>query len=103
MITEHLVMAFSCISAFKLSAGTRVLLNYTVYIFIGILNFLLTYSSLKILTAVLGKVFVLINIYLIPEHLSECDQRIVTYRRTLEGLKNFTSYLEPSVCWNIYC
>ena len=31
------------------------------------------------------------------------DQLIVTYRRTLEGLKNFTCYLEPSVCWNIFC
>ena len=30
-------------------------------------------------------------------------QRIVTCRRTLEGLKNFTCYLEPSVCWNIFC
>ena len=25
------------------------------------------------------------------------------YRKTLEGLKNFTCYLEPSVCWNIFC
>ena len=30
-------------------------------------------------------------------------QRIVTYRKTLEGLKFFTCYLEPSVCWNIFC
>ena len=25
------------------------------------------------------------------------------YRKTLEGLKFFTCYLEPSVCWNIFC
>ena len=25
------------------------------------------------------------------------------YRKTLEGLKIFTCYLEPSVCWNIFC
>ena len=32
------------------------------------------------------------------------DQRITYwYRKTLEGLKYFTRYLEPSVCWNIFC
>ena len=36
------------------------------------LNFLLTYSSPKIRTAVLGKVFIIINIDLIPELLCEC-------------------------------
>ena len=25
------------------------------------------------------------------------------YRKTLEGLKFFTCYLKPSVCWNIFC
>ena len=30
------------------------------------------------------------------------DERIVTYRRTLEGFKFFTCYLEPSVCWKIF-
>ena len=48
------------------------LLQYTIYIFLCVLNFLLTYGSLKILTAVLGKIFLLINIDLIPELLSEC-------------------------------
>ena len=43
------------------------------YLFFSwILNFLLTYSFLKILTAVLGKMFMLIDIDLIPELLSEC-------------------------------
>ena len=46
-------------------------INY-LYSFLCILNFLLTYSSLKILTAVLGKIFMLINIDLIPELSSEC-------------------------------
>ena len=54
-------------------ADTRVLLKENIYIFLGILNFLLlTYSSLKIRTAVLGKVFMIINIDLIPKLLSEC-------------------------------
>ena len=30
-------------------------------------------------------------------------QRIVTYINTLEELKIVACYLEPSVCWNIFC
>ena len=37
-----------------------------------------------------------------PLQPKKLGQRIVTYR-TLEGLKNFICYLEPSVCWNIFC
>ena len=37
-----------------------------------------------------------------PLYNCEWHQRIVTYRKTLEGLKFFTCYLEPSVCWIIF-
>ena len=70
-------MAVSCISIKDIFAGflrrlkCAFKINY-LYYFLCILNFLLTYSSLKILTAVLGKIIMLINIDLIPELLSEC-------------------------------
>ena len=60
------------IYAFFFCAGTRVLFKSPIHIFLAILNFLLTYSSLKIRTVVLGSVFVLINIDLIPVLHNEC-------------------------------
>ena len=69
------MVAFSCISIKDIFRGFlrrhKGALK-TIYIFLCTLNFLLTYSSPKILTAVLGKVFMLINIDLIPELLREC-------------------------------
>ena len=70
------MVAFSCISIKDIYAGFlcrhkgAFKINYLD--FLCILIFLLTYSSLKMLTAVLGKVFMLIIIDLIPELLSGC-------------------------------
>ena len=51
-----------------------------------------------------GDLQVKINSAFPSTFLRRWGQRIVTYRKkTLEGLKIFTCYLEPSVCWNICC
>ena len=70
------MVAFACISIKDIHAGFlhrhKGAFKIHYLYFSLLLNFLLTYSSLKILTAVLGKIFMLINVDLIPELLIEC-------------------------------
>ena len=81
------MVAFSCISIKVIYAGFlrrhKGAFKTNYLFFLCILNFLFTYSFLKILTAVLGKIFMLIDIYLISELLSECDIMLVERKTSL--------------------
>ena len=70
------MVIFSCISIKEIYAGFlrrhKGAFKINSLYLLWILNFLVTYSFLKMLTAVLGKIVMLIDIDLIPELLSEC-------------------------------